>query len=161
MKSTNSILPLALLFAGIGCVVALSRRPAPRSFRPERKFLNPPPPTVQGQLAVSDEISAALAQAENRTWQYLNACSKARKRNDRAAAYEHLEGAKEEVRRHLKIDHHVNAEVLNMWGCLRHDEGLVTDARHLWEAAGSVASEWPDTCRHLIPVIVSNLRLVS
>lgn len=154
MKS-NSILALAVL-AGIGCVVAFGqRRPAQRTVSTRRQ-ISPAPQSVPQLEATSLE-----AQSEHRAQEYLSSCSRARKGRNRAAAYEHLEGAKEEVRRHLKIDHPVNAEVLNMWGCLRHDEGLYTDARHLWEAARSVASEWPTTCRKLIPVIEGNLRLVS
>lgn len=153
MKS-NSILAFAVL-AGIGCVVALSRRPAPRTVGNRRQIS---PPSHPVPLL---EASSVEAQSEHRAQEYLSSCSKARKTKNRTAAYEHLEGAKAEVQRHLKIDHPVNAEVLNMWGCLRHDEGLYTDARHLWEAARSVASEWPTTCRNLIPVIEGNLRLVS
>jgi hypothetical protein len=150
------MLSVALL-VGFGCFMALSqRRPAPRSSGRQEKFLNPPPRPVPVLEARSIE-----AQAEERAWQYLDACSQARKRRDRVAAYQHLEGAKEEVRRHLKIDHPVNAEVLNLWGCLRYDEGLDTDARHLWDGARSVASEWPNRCANLIPVIEGNLRLVS
>jgi len=153
MKSHSSLVSAVLLAVGVGCVVALSRSSAQRSSgRREQKFISPPRP-----VPLSGDVSGA----ERRALDYLDACSRARRRNARAQALHYLEAAKEEVRRHLKIDHPVNAQVLNMWGCLKHDDGFVTDALHLWEGAASVASEWPVTCRNLIPVIRDNLRLVS
>lgn len=153
MKTNSSLLSAVLLAVGVGCVVALSRGSAKRSpGRREQKFISPPRPVPQ---------SGAESGAERRALDYLDACSRARRRNARAEALRYLEAAKEEVRRYLKIDHPVNAQVLNMWGCLKHDDGFVTDALHLWEGAASVASEWPTACRSLIPVIRDNLRLVS
>jgi hypothetical protein len=40
-------------------------------------------------------------------------------------------------------------------------EGFYVKARDLWERADCIASEWPDQCKDLIPVLAENLKLVK
>jgi hypothetical protein len=189
MNSTyTALIALALVIGGgVGYALWRRRRAESRSLGPRRdtqppqKFITPPPPPVRrqspglktevvGQNASPDDFpmprpvhgasAIDLSHAENRAIRHLEACSNARNRKNLVEAKQHAEKAAAEVRRYLKVDHWFQAELLNMLGCIKYDEGFYLEARNLWECAENVASEWPDKCSRLIPTIESNLKLV-
>lgn len=128
------------------------QRPAPEK-DPLLKFVKPSQP-----LGLS---SVAIDQAQKRAAQHIAACTAARNLKNIAEARRHLAYAVKEVQDKLRIDHWYSAEVLNMAGCLEYDEGFYLRARDLWERADCIASEWPDQCKDLIPVLEKNLKLVK
>jgi tetratricopeptide (TPR) repeat protein len=116
-------------------------------------FTTEPDPLFNSRSLVRDAQSRARAIHDK--------IEVARKQRNWELADQLIQDALHELAVGMRLDHWYAADLCNQHGCVVYEQGRYVEAREIWEKAEMICHEWPDKCRHLLPTVESNIKLVT